>query len=75
MCSKPKIGIFRSDFCQPLSSKSLPFGMKPRDPWTLAMAFVILLTVAAFASFLPAYRPSKFDPMLPLARRTIRLAG
>jgi predicted permease len=47
-------------------AKSLLFGLKPRDPWTLAMAFAILAAVAALASFLPAYRASRLDPMLAL---------
>ncbi len=47
-------------------AKSLLFGLKPRDPWTLAMAFAILSAVAALAGFLPAYRASKLDPMLAL---------
>jgi ABC-type lipoprotein release transport system permease subunit len=47
-------------------AKSLLFGLKPRDPWTLVLAFAILAAVAALASFLPAYRASKFDPMLAL---------
>jgi predicted permease len=47
-------------------AKSMLFGLKPRDPWTLAMAFAILASVAALASFLPAYRASKLDPMLAL---------
>jgi predicted permease len=47
-------------------AKSLLFGLKPRDPWTLAMALAILAAVAALASFLPAYRASKLDPMLAL---------
>jgi len=47
-------------------AKSLLFGLKPRDPWTLALAVVTLSTVAALASFLPAYRASKLDPMLAL---------
>jgi putative ABC transport system permease protein len=47
-------------------AKSLLFGLKPRDPWTLAAAFAILAAVAALASFLPAFSASKLDPMLAL---------
>ena len=47
-------------------AKSFLFGLKPRDPLTLAAAVVTLSTVAALASFLPAYRASKLDPMLAL---------
>jgi ABC-type lipoprotein release transport system permease subunit len=44
----------------------LLYGLKPRDPLTLVMAVVTLSTVAALASFLPAYRASKLDPLTAL---------
>jgi putative ABC transport system permease protein len=48
------------------AAKSLLFGLKPRDPLTLVLAVVTLTAVAAFASFLPAYRASKLDPLKAL---------
>ena len=48
------------------AAKSLLFGLKPRDPLTLVMAVVTLSAVAALASFLPAYRASKLDPLTAL---------
>jgi putative ABC transport system permease protein len=48
------------------AAKSLLFGLKPRDPLTLVIAVVALSAVAAFASFLPAYRASKLDPLTAL---------
>jgi putative ABC transport system permease protein len=48
------------------AAKSLLFGLKPRDPLTLVMAIVTLSAVAALASFLPAYRASKLDPLIAL---------
>src|SRR5712691_9035781 len=48
------------------AAKSLLFGLKPRDPLTLVLAVVSLSAVAALASFLPAYRASKLDPLTAL---------
>src|SRR6266849_327530 len=48
------------------AAKSLLFGLKPRDPLTLVMAVVTLSAVAALASFLPAYRASRLDPLTAL---------
>jgi putative ABC transport system permease protein len=48
------------------AAKSLLYGLKSRDPLTLVMAVVTLSTVAALASFLPAYRASKLDPLTAL---------
>src|SRR5882672_440476 len=45
------------------AAKSLLYGLKPRDPLTLVMAVLLLSAVAALASFLPAYRASKLDPL------------
>ncbi|HUC52943.1 MAG TPA: ABC transporter permease [Candidatus Cybelea sp.] len=48
------------------AAKSMLFGLKPRDPLTLVLAVVTLSAVAALASFLPAYRASKLDPLIAL---------
>jgi putative ABC transport system permease protein len=48
------------------AAKSLLYGLKPRDPLTLVLAVVTLSAVAALASFLPAYRASKLDPLTAL---------
>ena len=47
-------------------AKSLLYGLKPRDPFTLVLAVVTLISVAAIASFLPAYRASRLDPLKAL---------
>jgi putative ABC transport system permease protein len=48
------------------AAKSLLFGLKPRDPLTLVLSIFTLAAVAAFASFLPAYRASRLDPVKAL---------
>jgi predicted permease len=45
---------------------SLLFGLKPYDPLTLVAAALLLALIAAVASFLPARRASKLDPMVAL---------
>jgi len=48
------------------AAKSLLYGLKPRDPLTLGIVVVVLSAVAAFASFWPAHRASKLDPLTAL---------
>jgi predicted permease len=48
------------------TATSLLFGLKPHDPVTLGLAVVALAAVAAAASFLPAHRASRLDPMAAL---------
>ena len=47
-------------------ASSLLFRMKPYDPLTLAAAIALLVVIASLASFLPARRASKLDPMVGL---------
>ena len=48
------------------TATSLLFGLRPHDPITLALAIAALGAVAAGASFLPAHRASRRDPMAAL---------
>jgi ABC-type antimicrobial peptide transport system permease subunit len=47
-------------------ASSLLFRLKPYDPLTLAAAGALLAVIAAVASFVPAHRASKVDPMVAL---------
>ncbi|MBV8115941.1 MAG: ABC transporter permease [Silvibacterium sp.] len=48
------------------AASAMLFGLKPRDPATLALATVLLAVVALAASYLPARRGSKLDPIASL---------
>ena len=48
------------------SAESLLFGLKPQDPATLIAAAAVLAAVALAASFIPAFRASRVDPMSAL---------
>jgi predicted permease len=48
------------------AAESLLFGLKPHDPFTLFAAAGLMTVIGAVASFLPAYRASKLDPMAAL---------
>ncbi len=45
---------------------SLLFGVAPRDPLTLVGIMLLLLTIAAGATFVPARRAARLDPMTAL---------
>ena len=45
---------------------SLVYGVSPRDPWTLAAAALVLLIIALVASYVPARRAARLDPVAAL---------
>ncbi len=48
------------------TASALLFGLKPSDPLTLAAAIAALAAVTVAASFLPAQRAARLDPMVAL---------
>lgn len=42
---------------------ALLFGVSPTDPWVLLTATVLLVALAAAASYAPARRASRVDPV------------
>jgi ABC-type antimicrobial peptide transport system permease subunit len=48
------------------SASAMLFGLQPHDPLTLAIAMSMLAAVAVAASYLPARRASRLDPMVAL---------
>jgi putative ABC transport system permease protein len=48
------------------AAASLLFGLQPHDPATLATATAILAVIALAASYIPALRASKLDPVVAL---------
>ena len=45
------------------SARTLLFGLQPTDPLSLVSAAIFLAVVALAASFFPAYRATRYDPM------------
>jgi len=48
------------------TARSLLFGLQPYDPATLGMAIMLLAAVTLAASYLPARRAARLDPMVAL---------
>jgi putative ABC transport system permease protein len=45
---------------------ALLYGLRPRDPFTLVGATIILAATSAIAGWLPAWRAARVDPMTTL---------
>ena len=48
------------------ATASLLYGLKPGDPWIAGGADLVLATVALLASFVPAWRAARLEPMSAL---------
>jgi predicted permease len=48
------------------TASSMLFGLKPTDPVTIGLSITLLAVVAIIASFLPAMRAARLEPMLAL---------
>ena len=48
------------------TASSMLFGLKPTDPLTIGLSITLLAVVAIVASFLPAMRAARLEPMLAL---------
>jgi putative ABC transport system permease protein len=48
------------------TASAMLYGLQPHDPTTFLMAATLLAMVAAVASYLPAHRASRVDPMVAL---------
>ena len=62
-------GAIAGTFCSLVAARwigALLFGIKPNDPATLTEAAFLLLAVALLASYVPARRAAKIDPMVAL---------
>ena len=46
--------------------KGLLYGLTPNDPWTIALAVAAMVAVALLATWIPARRAMRVDPMVAL---------
>ena len=59
------IGLLAAVYATRITERLL-FGLRPNDPLSLAAATLLLLLVAALASYLPARRATHVDPLVAL---------
>ena len=48
------------------AATSMLYGLKPHDPITMALAIASLAVVALLASYVPAHRAARLEPMMAL---------
>jgi ABC-type lipoprotein release transport system permease subunit len=46
--------------------RSLLFGVTPSDPLTFIVISVLLILITLLASYIPAYRAARIDPIVSL---------
>jgi len=59
-------GVLASLGLTRLLASFLLFGVSPHDPWTLSLVALMVASVAALASFIPARRATQVEPMTAL---------
>jgi predicted permease len=59
------LGLLAAVYATRITERLL-FGLRPNDPLSLAAATLLLLLVAALASYLPARRATRVDPLVAL---------
>jgi predicted permease len=59
------VGLLAAFYATRITERLL-FGLRPNDPLSLAAATLLLLLVAALASWLPARRATRVDPLVAL---------
>jgi hypothetical protein len=61
------VGVFGAVVAGELSERAVD-GVRAMDPWTFAMMVAVLVAAALLASFVPARRASRVDPLVAVRR-------
>ncbi|PYT27963.1 MAG: hypothetical protein DMG58_19315, partial [Acidobacteria bacterium] len=57
------------------AATSMLYGLKPHDPITMALAIASLAAVALVASYVPALRAARLEPMVDYSNRSARIGS